>query len=254
MPTSRRPACCSAGLAASGGETGYVSLEVSPDLAHDTGATARCRASSAAGRRARQRAHQGAGTPAGIGAFEQLTAAGLRVNVTLIFSLAQYEAVAAAYLRGAQAWLDRGGDPEQLRSVASIFLSRVDTAVDQRLVALGTNGVNRLKGRAGVALAKTCHQRYREIFHGQAFAALGVAGVRPQTPLWASTGSKNPAYSDVLYVEALIGPESINTLPDATLAAFRDHGRAADALGGWFGRRASPYACARFGGTGDRSG
>jgi transaldolase len=117
-----------------------------------------------------------------------------------------------------------------LRSVASIFLSRVDTAVDQRLDALGTNGVNRLKRRAGVALAKTCHQRYREIFHGQAFAALGAAGVRPQTPLWASTGSKNPAYSDVLYVEALIGPESINTLPDATLAAFGDHGRAATHL------------------------
>jgi len=216
--------------AASGGETGYVSLEVSPALAQDTDATI------AAAHRLRQAVGcanaliKVPATPPGIGAFEQLTAAGLRINVTLIFSLVQYEAVAAAYLRGAQAWLDRGGDPEQLRSVASIFLSRVDTAVDQRLVALGANGVNRLKGRAGVALAKTCHQRYREIFHGQAFAALGAAGVRPQTPLWASTGSKNPAYSDVLYVEALIGPESINTLPDVTLAAFRDHGQAAECL------------------------
>ncbi len=214
----------------SGGETGYVSLEVSPELAHDTAATV------AAAHRLRQAVGcanlliKVPSTLAGIGAFEQLTAAGLRVNVTLIFSLVQYEAVARAYLRGAQAWLAGGGHPEQLRSVASIFLSRVDAAVDQRLDALGTIGVNRLKGRVGVALAKTCHQRYREIFHGPDFAALEAAGVRPQTPLWASTGSKNPAYGDVLYVEALIGQESINTLPDATLAAFRDHGQAADCL------------------------
>ncbi len=209
------------------GETGYVSLEVSPELAHDAAATV------AAAHRLRQAVGRAnvlikvPGTPSGIGAFEQLTAAGLRVNVTLIFSLAQYAAVAQAYLRGAQAWLDGGGIPEQLRSVASIFLSRVDTAVDQRLDALGTAGAKRLRGQAGVALARTCYQRYREIFHGPDFAPLRAAGVRPQTLLWASTGSKNPAYSDVLYVEALIGPESINTLPDATLAAFRDHGRAA---------------------------
>jgi transaldolase len=211
----------------SGGETGYVSLEVSPELAYDAAGTV------AAAQRLRQAVGRDnvlikvPGTPAGIAAFEQLTAAGLRVNVTLIFSLVQYEAVAQAYLRGAQAWLDGGGVPEQLRSVASIFLSRVDTAVDKQLELLGTAEVRRLQGQAGVALAKNCHARYREIFHGPDFAALRVAGVRPQTPLWASTGSKNPAYSDVLYVEALIGPESINTLPDATLAAFRDHGRTA---------------------------
>lgn len=214
----------------SGGETGYVSLEVSPELAPDTAATV------AAAHRLRQAVGRAnvlikvPGTPAGIGAFEQLTAAGLRVNVTLIFSLAHYEAVAQAYLRGAQAWLDGGGHPEQLRSVASIFLSRVDTAVDKQLELLGTAEARRLQGQAGVALAKCCHARYREIFHGPDFAALRAAGARPQTPLWASTGSKNPAYSDVLYVEALIGPESINTLPDATLAAFRDHGRAAACL------------------------
>lgn len=117
-----------------------------------------------------------------------------------------------------------------LRSVASIFLSRVDTVVDKRLDLLGTAHAERLSGRAGVALAKCCHGRYRDIFHGPDFALLRLAGLRPQTPLWASTGSKNLAYSDVLYVEPLIGAESINTLPDATLAAFRQHGQVANRL------------------------
>ena len=165
-------------------------------------------------------------TPSGIEAFSRLTAEGLSVNVTLIFSLEQYEAVAQAYLRGALRWLERGGNIRQLRSVASVFLSRVDTLVDHRLDALGTAQAGRLKGRAGVALARRCYQRYLEIFHGPAFSLLHLAGLRPQTPLWASTGSKNPAYSDVLYVDSLIAPESITTLPDATLAAFRDHGQA----------------------------
>jgi len=214
----------------SGGETGYVSLEVSPELAHDTAGTVA----------AAQRLWQAVGcnnvlikvpgTPAGIDAFEQLTATGIRINVTLIFSVAQYEAVACAWLRGAQTWLASGGRADQLRSVASVFLSRVDTAVDRQLELLATAEARQLQGQAGIALAKCCHARYREIFHGPDFAALRQAGVRPQTPLWASTGSKNPAYSDVLYVEALIGPESINTLPDATLAAFRDHGRVVDRL------------------------
>lgn len=215
---------------ASHGETGYVSLEVSPELANDTAATV------AAGLRLCRTVGRDnmlvkvPGTPAGIAAFERLTAAGVRINVTLIFSLAQYEAVAQAYLRGARAWLDRGGHPLQLRSVASIFLSRVDTRVDLRLAALGTPHAKRLCARAGIVLAKCCYGRYREIFHGPAFATLRAAGVRPQTPLWASTGSKNPAYSDVLYVESLIGPETINTLPDATLAAFRHHGQATSRL------------------------
>ena len=127
-------------------------------------------------------------------------------------------------------WLDAGGDGAQLRSVASVFLSRVDTLVDKRLDAIGTPQARALRGESGVALAKRCHSRYLEIFHGPAFAALAQAGVRPQTPLWASTGSKNPAYSDVLYVESLIGPETITTLPDATLSAFREHGHAAVTL------------------------
>lgn len=212
----------------SAGETGYVSLEVSPDLAHDREGTV------AAALRLRQAVGRDnllikvPATSAGVQAFEQLTAAGIRVNVTLIFSQAQYQAVAQAYLQGALRWMDGGGNAKQLRSVASVFLSRVDTLVDLRLEAIGT--AHSLKGKSGVALAKRCYQSYLEIFHGPAFAPLAQAGVLAQTPLWASTGSKNPAYRDVLYVESLIGPETINTLPDATLAAFRDHGRVAATL------------------------
>ncbi len=215
---------------ASQGDTGYVSLEVSPALSHDTAATV---AAAQCLRQAVSRENlliKVPGTPAGVQAFELLTAAGVRINVTLIFSVTQYEAVAQAYLRGAQHWLEGGGSAARCRSVASVFLSRVDTQVDQRLDAMNTPPARMLRGKAGVALAKCCHARYREIFHGQAFATLAQAGVRPQTPLWASTGNKDPAESDLRYVEPLIGPETINTVPDATLAAFRDHGSAAVTL------------------------
>jgi transaldolase len=212
------------------GETGYVSLEVSPVLAHDVAGTIEATQRL---RRVVDRENlliKVPGTLAGVHAFEQLTAAGVRVNVTLIFSVAQYEAIAQAYLRGARHWLDDGGSAGHLRSVASVFLSRVDTLVDKRLDAIGTTPAQALRGRTGVALAQCCYSRYLEIFHGPVFATLAQAGVRPQTPLWASTGNKNPAYSDLLYVEPLIGPETISTLPDATLAAFRDHGRATATL------------------------
>lgn len=215
---------------ASRGETGYVSLEVSPNLANDAAGTI------AAARRLRQAVGRKnllikvPATPSGIEAVFQLTAEGLSVNVTLIFSLAQYEAVTNAYLRGAIRWLERGGNVRQLRSVASIFLSRVDTLVDERLMALDTPDARQLGGRAGVALAKCCHGRYLDIFHGTDFVLLRMARIRPQTLLWASTGSKNKAYSDVMYIEPLIGPESICTLPEATLAAFRRHGQVADRL------------------------
>ncbi len=217
-------------FATSDGDTGYVSLEVSPALAHDRAATV------AAAQRLRQAVGRDnllvkvPATPAGVLAFEQLTAAGIAVNVTLIFSLAQYDAVVQAYLRGARRWLDAGGDGRRLRAVASVFLSRVDTLVDQRLEALATPQARALRGHAAVALGRRCYRRYLDIFRGAAFASLGAAGVRPQTPLWASTGTKNPAYSDVLYVESLIGAETINTMPDATMAAFRDHGHAAATL------------------------
>ena len=170
-------------------------------------------------------------TPAGVQAFETLTAAeGISVNVTLIFSEAQYEAVAQAYLRGALRWVGSGGHARQVRSVASVFLSRIDTLVDKRLAAIGTAPARALMGRSGVAVAKACYRRYLELFGGAAFSMLRLASVRRQTLLWASTGTKNPAYSDLLYVEPLIGPATINTLPDATLAAFRQHGEALDRL------------------------
>lgn len=212
----------------SGGEAGYVSLEVSPALAYDSAGT------EAAARRLHLAVERDnllikvPATPDGINAFERLTAAGIRINLTLIFSLVQYEAVAQAYLRGAQRWLDGGGNPGQLRSVASIFLSRVDTLVDKRLDAFPTGQA--LKGRAGVALAKRCYNRYMGIFHSASFAILAQLGVRAQTLLWASTGNKSPDDSDVRYVEPLIGRETITTLPDATLAAFREHGHAAATL------------------------
>lgn len=207
------------------GEAGYVSLEVSPVLADDMGGTvaAAHRLSRAVGRD--NLLIKVPATPAGLKAFEQLTADGIKVNVTLIFSLSQYEATLQAYLSGARRWLSEGGSAGRLRSVASVFISRIDSLVDQRLADGAGMGAEMLLGKTGIALARLCYQRYLEVFHGADFAALGQAGVRPQTPLWASTGSKNPAYGDVLYVEALIGPASINTMPELTLAAFRDHGR-----------------------------
>ncbi|MDP3439095.1 MAG: transaldolase [Azonexus sp.] len=215
---------------ASDAEAGYVSLEVSPLLADDAEATV-----AAAKRLAKAVDRENLllkvpATTAGLLAFERLTAAGIRVNVTLIFSLAQYAAVAQAYLRGAMGWLESAGSRRQLRSVASIFLSRIDTLVDQRLSAINTAQAASLKGRAGVALAKICHKHYLDIFHGPDFALLRLAHIRPQAPLWASTGNKDPAASDVRYVEPLIGINTVTTLPDATLAAFRDHGQVADTL------------------------
>jgi transaldolase len=214
---------------ASRGEDGYVSLEVSPALAHDTAATI------AAARRLRGEVHRPnlfikvPATPAGIRAIEDLTAEGVSVNVTLMFSLEHVRAVAGAYIRGLTRWTTNGGEPRKVKSVASLFLSRVDTLIDKRLEALGGDALS-LRGKSGVALAKLAYREYRAAFKGEAFAALAQAGAQPQHMLWASTGTKNSAYSDVLYVEPLIGPETVNTLPDATLAAFRDHGHAGPTL------------------------
>jgi len=169
-------------------------------------------------------------TPAGVRAFERLIAEGININVTLMFSLRHEEAVAKAYIHGAKRWVDSGGDPHQLKSVASIFLSRVDTLVDKRLTAIGTPEALALRGKAAVALGKLAYQRYLSRFHGESFATLAKSGIRPQQLLWASTSTKNPDYSDLLYVEPLIGPETVNTLPDVTLTALRDHGHVADTL------------------------
>jgi transaldolase len=210
----------------SAGEDGYVSLEVSPALAHDTEGTV------AAGLRLKAAVAREnllikvPATAAGVPAIERLIARGCSVNVTLMFSLGHVRAVARAYRRGLAALAAAGGEPRRVKSVASLFLSRVDTLVDKRLEARGAEAAA-LRGKSAIALAKLAYAEYRSLFAEPDFAALAARGARPQYLLWASTGTKNPAYSDVLYVEPLIGPHTVNTLPDATLAAFRDHGRAA---------------------------
>lgn len=208
----------------SNGNAGYVSLEVSPALAHDSAATV------VAGLRLRDAVARDnllikvPATPAGLEAIEQLIGHGVSVNVTLMFSLAHVDGVAQAYLRGLKRLADAGGDLSRVMSVASLFLSRVDTLVDQALDNFGGDAI-RLRGKSAVALAKLAYQRYLERFHGAEFEVFKAAGARPQYMLWASTGTKNPGYSDLLYVEPLVGPGTVNTLPDATLAALRDHGQ-----------------------------
>lgn len=215
---------------ASGGDDGYVSLEVAPRLAHDAEGTV-AEAKRLAARVARENLLiKVPGTAEGLVAFERLTAAGVRVNVTLLFSLQHVVRVFEAYIRGAKAWLGSGGVPSRLKAVASLFLSRVDTLVDKRLDALATPEAMQMRGKTAVAMAKLAYQRYKDLFQGPAFAELAAAGVRPQYLLWASSGTKNPAYSDLLYVEPLIGPQTINTLPDKTLEALIDHGRIAPTL------------------------
>jgi transaldolase len=152
---------------------------------------------------------------------EVLTAEGINVNITLMFSVQHYEAVAQAYLRG----LSRHPDPRRVVSVASVFVSRLDVVADRLLEAIGSPEALALRGRIAIANAKRVYRRFREIFHGEPFAALKRRGAHVQRPLWASTGTKNPRYSDVLYVEALIGADTITTVPPTTMDAFRDHGR-----------------------------
>ena len=205
----------------SDGADGFVSLEVSPHLAHDTEGTicAAKRLRAAVGRP--NVMIKVPATPAGIPAIEELIAAGVSVNVTLMFSMKHYEAVARAYIKG----VERCADPAKVASVASFFVSRVDTMADKALESLGTARALSLLGKVAIANSKIVYQRFLQIFHGEGFAALRQRGGRVQRPLWASTGTKNPKYSDVLYVENLIGPETVNTLPPETLNAFRDHGK-----------------------------
>jgi transaldolase/glucose-6-phosphate isomerase len=203
------------------GHDGFVSLEVPPNLAHDT------RATIAEARRlfhALDRPNvmiKVPATPEGIPAIEELTAEGININITLIFSFAQYEAVAQAYLRG----IARCADPRHVASVASFFVSRLDTKVDRALDRLGTAQAHALRGTIAIANAKLAYRRFKELFHGPAFRPFRVRGARVQKPLWASTSTKDPTYRDVMYVEALIGPETVDTIPPAAMDAFRDHGR-----------------------------
>lgn len=164
-------------------------------------------------------------TAAGVPAIEELTARGVNVNVTLLFSLRRYEEVIEAYLRGLERRADRGEDLGGLASVASFFVSRVDSKADALL-----SGDSPSRGRITIANAHRAYGRYLERFAGPRWERLEALGVMPQRPLWASTGTKNPAYSDVLYVEPLIAPGVINTMPEATLRAFADHGSVGRAL------------------------
>jgi transaldolase len=199
---------------------GYVSLEVSPYLAHDTkGTVAQARHLWTTVARPNVMIKVPA-TKEGIPAIETLISEGININITLMFTMAHYEAVAQAYIRG----LGVCRKPEGVASVASFFVSRVDTAVDKALEVIGTQEALNLRGQAAIANSRIVFRRFLEIFEGPTFAALRKKGARVQRPLWASTGTKNPAYSDVLYVEELAGPNTVNTMPPETLKNFRDHG------------------------------
>jgi transaldolase len=207
------------------GQDGYVSIEVDPNLAFDTdGSIAEA-----------QRLHKLVdrpncfvkipGTKDGLPAIEEMIARGRNINVTLIFSLQRYADVVEAYVRGLERLVESGGDPSKVASVASFFVSRVDTEADRRLDEVGAP--DDLKGKLAVANAKLAYQRYKELFSGPRWEGLRAKGARTQRCLWASTSTKNPAYRDVLYVEELIGSETVNTMPEETIKAFQDHGEVA---------------------------
>jgi transaldolase len=220
---------------ASGGGDGFVSVEVAPDLAHDTAGTIAA-AQALCARVARPNLLvKIPATPEGLPAIEAAIAAGEKINVTLIFSLERYEAVIEAYLRGLERFAAAGGSLVEVASVASFFVSRVDTEVDRRLEAIAaaepeTSRAGRareLRGQAALAQARLAYEIFRERFSVPRFTSLAAAGARPQRPLWASTSTKNPAYADLLYVDGLIGPDTVNTLPPETAEAFNDHGTVA---------------------------
>jgi transaldolase len=204
------------------GSDGYVSFEVDPSLAYDTEGTIE----------EAQRLHDLIDRPnlfvkipatePGLPAIEEMIARGRPINVTLIFSLERYSEVAEAYIRGLERLVEGGGDPSRVASVASFFVSRVDTETDRRLDEIGRH--EELRGKLAIANAKLAYQRYKEIFAGERWEALEAKGATPQRCLWASTSTKNPAYRDVMYVEELIGPDTVNTMPEETIKAFQDHG------------------------------
>ncbi|UCG15652.1 MAG: transaldolase [Phycisphaerales bacterium] len=203
---------------------GFVSIEVEPALADDTeGTVARARQIFSTLGRPNVMIKVPA-TDAGLPAVARLIGEGINVNVTLIFSVDVYQHVIDAYITGLGAYLDGGGDPAGVASVASFFVSRVDTVVDQRLqerIAAGQTHLSALLGKAAVANAKVAYDKYMDQFHGPTFAALAKRGARVQRPLWASTSTKNPAYRDTIYVDTLIGPNTVNTAPPVTLDAIR---------------------------------
>jgi len=209
------------------GADGFVSLEVAPDLAHDTEGTVK----------AARWIHGTVDKPnlmvkipateAGIPAIRTMIADGRNINVTLIFSLSRYAEVIEAYLSGLEDLVGRGGDPSNVASVASFFVSRVDTETDRRLSAIGAPAALELRGKAAVANAKLAYELLEQRFSGSRREALAAKGAQVQRPLWASTSTKNPDYPDLLYVDTLIGPHTVNTMPEGTITAFEDHGTVA---------------------------
>jgi transaldolase len=207
---------------AGGGRDGYVSLEVGPELAYDTLETFN----------EAIRLHDLINRPnlmvkipatkPGLAAIEDAIASGRSINITLIFSLRRYEEVAESYLRGLERLIAAGGDPGRVASVASFFVSRIDTEADRRLDEIG--GHEHLRGRLAIANARLAYQRYKEIFAGPRWEYVASKGATPQRLLWASTSTKNPRYRDTLYVDELIGPETVNTMPEETIIAYQDHG------------------------------
>jgi transaldolase len=210
------------------GKDGYVSWEVDPTLAYEREATYE----------EAQRLHaiierpnlfvKIPATQPGLGAIEDMIALGKNINVTLIFSLQRHEEVMEAYIRGLERLVEEGGDPSRVASVASFFVSRVDTETDKRLDAVG--GHDDLKGKLGIANARLAYQSYKRVFAGERWERLAAAGATPQRCLWASTSVKNPDYRDTMYVEELIGPDTVDTMPQETIEAFQDHGKVADML------------------------
>jgi transaldolase len=210
------------------GADGYVSMEVDPTFAFDVTATLD----------EAMRLHTEINKPnllvkipatqPGLAAIEEMIARGHSINVTLIFSLDRYAEVAEAYIAGLERLVEDGGDPSNVHSVASFFVSRVDSEVDKRLDAIG--GHDALKGKLAVANAKLAYERFLEIFSGPRWEALAARGARTQRCLWASTSTKNPDYPDTLYVAELIGPDTVNTMPEETIRAFQDHGEATSTL------------------------
>jgi transaldolase len=204
------------------GRDGYVSIEVDPNLAGDTEPTI---AQATHFHEAIARPNllvKIPATDAGVPAIEEMTARGYAINVTLIFSLTRHRQVAEAYLRGLERLIASGGDPSRLHSVASFFVSRVDTETDRRLAETRRDD---LKGRLGIANAKLAYQQYKALFHGERWDDLAARGATAQRCLWASTSVKDPSLRDTLYVEELIGPETISTMPEQTIRAFQDHGQ-----------------------------
>jgi transaldolase len=209
---------------ASDGQDGRVSIEVDPRLAHETAATV-AEAKQLAWLVDRPNTFiKIPATLAGLPAISEVIGRGISVNVTLIFSLERYRAVMDAYLAGLEKARAAGLDLGAIRSVASFFVSRVDTEIDKRLAAIGTDEAKALRGKAAVANARLAYQEYEQVFTGERWAALEKAGARVQRPLWASTGVKDPAYPDTLYVTELVAPNTVNTMPEATLQATGDHG------------------------------